>query len=157
MDLTERIDESIESLKDPESKVFDFDKVNELLLELKKVIKEDSISQNVIENYETKVEDLNKTVTSLMAEKEVFATRYNVCMGELDKFYAHMHNEIASKMRLLKYTDAEIYPVSRIRNFSELTGLRDKILNEFDVKFKVQYIVSDSPGKKTIDYSLFKI
>ena len=157
MDLTERIDESIESLKDPESKVFDVDKVNELLLELKKVIKNHSISQNVIENYKTKVEELNKTVSSFIVEKEVFATSYNVCMGELDKFYAHMHNEIASKMRLLKYTDDEIYPVSRIRNFSELTSLIDKILHEFDVKFKVQYIVSDSPGKKTIDYSMFKV
>ena len=157
LDLTERIDESIESLKDPNGKVFDFNKEQELLLELKKVVKEHSRNQNVINHYKTKVEDLNKTVSSLMVEKEVFAAKNNESINEVNKFYELMQNEIASKMRSLKYPVHEIEHISEIRNFSELTGLRDKILHEFDVKFKVQYIVSDSPGKKTIDYSLFKI
>jgi len=147
MDLIERIDESIESLKDPENKVFDFDKQLDLLLELKNFVKEHSISHNVINQYKTKIENLTKTVSSLIVEKEVFATKHNECMNEVDKFYRLMQDEISSKMRSLNYTNAEIDRVSRIRNFSELSNLRDKILHEFDVKFKVQYTM-ETPSKK---------
>ena len=157
MDLTERIDQSIESLKDPNGKVFDFDKARELLPELRKVIKNHSISRNVIENYKTKVEDLNKTVSSLMVEKEVFAAKNNESINEGNKFYELMQNEIATKIRLLKYPVHEIEHISEIRNFSEITGLRDKILHEFDIKFKVQYVVDAPPKKKTQDYSMFKV
>jgi len=157
MDLMERIGESIEELKKPESKVFDFDKEIELLVELKKVVKEHSSKQSVIDGYKIKVEEMKKTVSSLIVEKEVSETKYNGCISEVNKFYALMQNEIASKMRLLKYTDAEISRVSRIRNFSELCNLREKIFHEFDVKFKVQYVADDSPGNETLDYSMFKV
>ena len=157
LDLTERIDEIIESLKNPESKVFDFDKEQELLLELKKVVKEHSRNQNVINHYKTKVEDLNKTVSSLIVEKEVLETKNNESINEVNKFYELMQNEIASKMRSLKYPVHEIEHISEIRNFSELTSLRDKILHEFDIKFKVQYVVDDLPEKETPDYSMFKV
>ncbi len=157
LNLTERIDLSIESLKDPNGEVFDFDKEQELLLELKKVVKEHSENQNVINHYKTKVEDLNKTVSSLIVEKEVFAAKNNESINEVNKFYELMQNEIASKMRSLKYPVHEIEHISEIRNFSELIGLRDKILHEFDIKFKVQYVVDDLPKKKTPDYSMFKV
>ena len=93
----------------------------------------------------------------MIVEKEVSETKNNECISEVNKFYELMQNEIASKMRLLEYPDYEISRVSRIRNFSELCNLQEKVFHEFDVKFRVQYVVDDSPGKEILDYSMFKV
>ena len=44
-----------------------------------------------------------------------------------------------------------------MNKFSEICDLREKVLREFDVKFKVKQVVKDTPKKELINYSKFKI
>ena len=77
IDIVEIMDASIETLKDPETIFLDIDRELELLIELKKFVKENFNNQSIIENYKIKVEDLNKTVSDLNVEKAVLETKYN--------------------------------------------------------------------------------
>ena len=157
MDLAERINFSIDSLRYPEEKVFDFDKEVELLFELKKVLNEHLNNQNVITNYNKQVEVLNKTTSFLKDQREELEKKYNETISELNKFCELMQDEISGKMRLLGYPEKEIERVSRMNSFSEIFDLREKVFREFDVKFEVKYAVKDTPKKGILNYSIFKI
>ena len=157
MDLAEIIDVSIESLQDPESKVFDFDKEVELLFELKKVLNKNLNDQNVIGNYKKQIEELNKITSVLRGERSEFEEKYEDNRRELDKFSTLVKNEISGKMRVLGYLEKEIEQVSEMNKFSEICELRERVLREFDMKFKVEYVVKDTPKKELLNYSIFKV
>lgn len=157
MDLAERIDVSIESLQDPESKVFDFDKEVELLLKLKNVLNIHKNEKNVIDNYKKQIEELSETISVLEGENSELGNRCEEIISELEKFFTLMRNEISGKMRFLEYPEDEMKRVSEMNKFSEICDLREKVLREFDVKFKVKQVVKDTPKKELINYSKFKI
>lgn len=157
MDLIERIGVSIESLQDPEGKVFDFDKEIELLLKLKTFLINHSNEQNVIDNYKKRIEELDETISVLECEKSELKKKCEESKSELGKFFTLMKNEISGKMRLLGYPEDEMKRVSEMSKFSEICELREKVLLEFDVKFKVKQVVKDTPKKELINYSKFKI
>jgi len=157
MNLIQKINDSIESLNDSENNVFDFDKELELLNELKEFVNKHINDKNFIENYRTKVEELNKTISNLISEKESLEDKYNECSEELDKFIKLMQSEIIGKMGLLDYLEDEINLVLEIKNFSGIYNLREKIFREFDIKFEVKTTIKDSPRNEIVDYSLFKV
>jgi len=157
VDLAERIDVSIESLQDPESKVFDFDKEVELLLKLKNVLNIHKNEKNVIDNYKKQIEELSETISVLEGENSELGNRCEEIISELEKFFTLMRNEISGKMRFLEYPEDEMKRVSEMNKFSEICDLREKVLREFDVKFKVKQVVKDTPKKELINYSKFKI
>lgn len=157
MDLTERIGVSIESLQDPEGKVFDFDKEVELLLKLNNFLINHSNEQNVIDNYKKQIKELNNTISVLEGEKLELKKKCEESRSELEKFFTLMKNEISGKMRLLDYPEDDMERISEMNKFSEICDLREKVLREFDVKFKVKQMVKDTPKKELINYSKFKI
>ncbi len=157
MDLIERIGVSIESLQDPEGKVFDFDKEIELLLKLKNSLINHSNEQNVIDNYKKRIEELDEIISVLECEKSELKKKCEESKSELGKFFTLMKNEISGKMRLLDYPEDEMKRVSEMSKFSEICELREKVLLEFDVKFKVKQVVKDTPKNELINYSKFKI
>ncbi len=157
MNFIQKIDDSIESLNDPENKIFDFDKELELLNELKEFVNKHINDKNFIENYKTKVEELNKTISNLISEKESLEDKYNECSDELDKFIKLMQSEITGKMGLLDYLEDEINLVLEIKDFSGIYNLREKIFREFDIKFEVKTTIKDSQRNEIVDYSLFKV
>ena len=157
MDLIERINVSIESLQDPEGKVFDFDKEIELLLKLKNFIINHSNEQNVIDNYKKQIEELDETISVLEGGNSELENRCEEIRNELEKFFTLMKNEISGKMKLLGYPEDEMKRVSEMNKFSEICDFREKVLREFDLKFKVKQVVKDTPKKELINYSKFKI
>jgi len=144
MDLSEKIDVSIEHLKESEEQVFDFDKELELLLEVKKFVNEQLKVKNTAENYKTKNENLNKSLSDLRDEKTELQKKYNEVERELGRFCTFMQNEISAKMKLMEYSEGEIERVSSIKEFSELCSIRDKVFRKFEVKFRIQYMVKDT-------------
>jgi hypothetical protein len=144
MDLIQKIDDSIESLNDPENNVFDFDNELELLKELKPIIEKFFNGQNV--SYYNNNENL-----------VIYNNKFKDEISHLEQFQKFIIKEITDKMKILQYPLKQIFSIYKLNDFYSIINVRSKIFNEFDSKFCISRFIPELPESNPNPYSMFKL
>ncbi|MFC1563001.1 hypothetical protein ACFL4Z_03020, partial [candidate division KSB1 bacterium] len=129
----------------------------ELLNELKLSILDCINDKDIINNNKKELEKLESYISVIENNKSALEERIKEMKGEIENFRNLFLREILSKMRLLDYPENEIMSASDRKSFSDICELRGKVFNEFDMRFKINQVVKDTPEEEIINYSMFKI